>query len=223
MRAISQAGGGDVGEGAWVGPHCFDIARLSAGACAAGLDAVLDGSVESVYVLCRPAGHHASRDFGRGFCIFSNIPIAILRARAASRVRRVAVVDWDVHHGNGTQEAFYQDPDVLTISIHQAAIFRRASGPMEETGDGAGAGYNINVPLPPGSGHGAYLETMARVVVPALEAYRPDVIVVASGLDANTMDPLARMMCYSETYPPDDQNADADSRRALRRQAGLLS
>ena len=200
VRAISEHGGGDVGEGAWVGPHCYDIVRLSAGACAAGLDSVLDGKVDNIYVLCRPAGHHATRDAGRGFCVLSNIPIAILRARASSRVQRVAVLDWDVHHGNGTQDAFYQDPDVLTISIHQDGNFPPASGSMEENGEGAGAGYNINIPLPPGSGHGAYLETMTRVVIPALEAYRPELIVVASGLDASAMDPLARMMCYSETF-----------------------
>lgn len=200
VRAISERGGGDVGEGAWIGPNSYDLVRLSAGACAAGFDAVLDRAVDNIYVLCRPAGHHATRDFGRGFCIFSNIPIAILRAQAASKVRRVAVLDWDVHHGNGTQEAFYRDPNVLTISIHQAGNFPPASGGIEDIGEGPGVGYNINVPLPPGSGHGAYLDTMTRVVIPALQAFRPELIVVASGLDASTMDPLARMMCYSETY-----------------------
>lgn len=200
VRAISERGGGDVGEGAWMGPNCYDIARLSAGACATGIEAVLDGAVDNVYVLARPAGHHATRDGGRGFCIFSNIPVAILKAQAAGKVRRVAVVDWDVHHGNGTQDAFYQDPNVLTISIHQAGNYPPGSGNLEENGDGPGAGFNINVPLPPGSGHGAYLDTMNRVVLPALHRFRPELIIVASGLDANTMDPLARMMCYSETY-----------------------
>ena len=200
VRAISERGGGDVGEGAWIGPNSYDIVRLSAGACATGLDAVLDGAVENVYVLGRPAGHHATRDAGRGFCVLSNIVIAILRAQAAEKVRRVAVFDWDVHHGNGTQDAFYRDPSVLTISIHQAGNYPPGSGTMEENGEGPGAGFNINVPLPPGSGHGAYLDSVTRVVTPALRAFRPDVIVVASGLDANTMDPLARMMCYSETY-----------------------
>ena len=200
VRAISERGGGEVGEGAWIGPNSYDIVRLSAGACATGVESVLDGVVDNVYVLSRPAGHHATRDFGRGFCILSNIPIAIRRAQAATKVRRVAVLDWDVHHGNGTQDAFYRDPTVLTISIHQAGNYPPGSGPMEENGDGPGDGFNINVPLPPGSGHGAYLETMNRVVLPALHAFRPELIIVASGLDANTMDPLARMMCYSGTY-----------------------
>src|SRR5215470_1317419 len=200
VRAISDEGGGDVGEGAWIGPNSFDIVRLAAGACAVAVEAVLDGTVDNIYAMARPAGHHATRDVGRGFCIFSNIPIAIRRAQALQKVRRVAVFDWDVHHGNGTQDAFYDDPSVLTISIHQAGNYPPGSGTLEQTGEGRGRGFNINVPLPPGSGHGAYLETMRRVVLPALHAFRPELIVVASGLDANAMDPLARMMCYSETY-----------------------
>lgn len=200
VRQISESGGGDAGEGAWLGPNTYDVIRLSAGACYTGVAAVLDGHVDNAYVLTRPAGHHATRDFGRGFCIFSNIPLAILKAKARFGVNRVAVLDWDVHHGNGTQEAFYRDPSVLTISIHQAGNYPPGSGPMEENGEGPGAGYNINIPLPPGSGHGAYVETMRRVVLPACRAYRPELLIVASGLDANNMDPLARMMCFSETY-----------------------
>src|SRR5215831_1699063 len=180
--------------------NSYDIVRLAAGSCATAVGAVLDGIVDNIYAMARPAGHHATRDLGRGFCIFSNIPIAIRRAQALEKVRRVAVFDWDVHHGNGTQEAFYDDSSVLTISIHQAGNYPPGSGTLEENGDGPGLGFNINVPLPPGSGHGAYLDALHRVVIPALQAFRPDLIVVASGLDANAMDPLARMMCYSETY-----------------------
>jgi len=200
VRSISEKGGGDVGEGAWIGPNSFDIVSLSAGACATGVQAVLDGAVNNIYVLTRPAGHHATRNVGRGFCIFSNIPIAIRRAQAEAKLRRVAVFDWDVHHGNGTQDAFYRDPSVLTISIHQAGNYPPGSGTLEENGESIGYGFNLNIPLPPGSGHGAYLDAMRRVVIPALQAFRPELIIVASGLDANVMDPLARMMCYSETY-----------------------
>jgi len=200
VRSISERGGGDTGEGAWIGPNSYDIVKLSAGAVATGLSAVLDGKVDNIYVLSRPAGHHATSNLARGFCVLGNIPIAILKAQAEKKVRRVAVFDWDVHHGNGTQDAFYGNRDVLTISIHQAGNYPPSSGPLEDNGEGNGLGFNINVPLPPGSGHGAYLETMNRVVLPALHAFQPELIVVASGLDANVMDPLARMMCYSETY-----------------------
>jgi len=200
VKALSEGGGGDAGEGAYLGRNCYDIARLSAGATLEALDGVLDRRVDNAYALVRPCGHHATRDFGRGFSIFCNIALAILHAKARGRVARVAVVDWDVHHGNGTQDAFYRDPTVLTISIHQAGYYPPDSGWLAENGDGPGRGYNINVPLPPGSGHGAYIETMTRVVLPALQRFRPEVIIVASGLDANAHDPLARMMCHSGTY-----------------------
>ena len=109
-------------------------------------------------------------------------------------------MDWDVHHGNGTEHAFYDDPSVLTISIHQDNNFPPQSGAMTDTGAGAGKGYNLNVPLPAGSGVGAYVATFERVVVPALRAYRPELIFVASGLDASAMDPLASMMMTSDGY-----------------------
>jgi acetoin utilization deacetylase AcuC-like enzyme len=200
VRALSEGEGGDAGEGAYLGRNCYDIARLSAGAALEALDAVLDGRVHNAYALVRPCGHHATRDFGRGFSIFGNIVLAILDAKARGKARKVAVIDWDVHHGNGTQDAFYADPTVLTISLHQAGYYPPDSGWLAETGDGSGRGYNINVPLPAGSGHGAYVETMRQVVLPALQRFHPDVIMVASGLDANAQDPLARMMCHSGTY-----------------------
>ena len=123
--------------------------------------------------------------------------------RHAQRVHaldRIAVVDWDVHHGNGTETAFIDDPSVLTISIHQDHCYPIDAGQLGVTGTGRAAGRNLNIPLPPGSGHGAYLAAFERVVLPALERFRPQLIVVASGLDASAMDPLGRMLCTSETY-----------------------
>src|SRR5690606_8664737 len=101
------------------------------------------------YALVRPPGHHAERDRGRGFCIFGNVAVAVMHARAVHGVGRVATVDWDVHHGNGTQQAFYEDPEVLTISIHQDRLFPTESGNLDEIGEGAGRGRNINIPMPP--------------------------------------------------------------------------
>jgi acetoin utilization deacetylase AcuC-like enzyme len=148
----------------------------------------------------RPPGHHAEKDQGRGFCIFGNTALAAIHARQARGVSRVAIVDWDVHHGNGTEHAFYADPSVLTISIHQDNNYPPDSGALSDTGTGAGKGYNINVPLPPGSGVGAYVATVERVVAPALTAFRPELILIASGLDASAMDPLASMMMTSDGY-----------------------
>jgi acetoin utilization deacetylase AcuC-like enzyme len=173
---------------------------LAAGGVITAIDAVLDGKVDNVYALTRPPGHHAEADQGRGFCIFGNAAIGAMHARQARGLERVAIVDWDVHHGNGTQKAFYGDPTVLTVSIHQDNYYPPGEGMLEEVGEGAGEGYAINLPLPAGSGVGAYVAAFERVVAPALRSFRPDLIIVASGLDASVMDPLARMMMTSAGY-----------------------
>jgi acetoin utilization deacetylase AcuC-like enzyme len=125
-------------------------------------------------------------------------PVRHLQANRA--VGRIAMVDWDVHHGNGQQAIFYDDPSVLTISIHQDLCFPPDSGYLADVGEGDGAGANLNVPLPPGSGHGAYLAAYERVVVPALQRFRPEFVVAPSGFDGGYFDPLGRMMAYSKTF-----------------------
>jgi acetoin utilization deacetylase AcuC-like enzyme len=192
--------GGDAGELTPFGPGSYEIALLAAGGCLTAVEAVLAGTVNNAYALVRPPGHHAEKDQGRGFCIFANTALAAAHARQALGLSRVAIVDWDVHHGNGTEHAFYSDPTVLTISIHQDNNYPPRSGAIRDTGAGAGEGYNINVPLPPGSGVGAYVATFERVVAPALRAFRPELILIASGLDASAMDPLASMMMTSDGY-----------------------
>ena len=144
--------------------------------------------------------HHAERDEGRGFCVFANIAIAVEHMRAVHGVEKIAIVDWDVHHGNGTEHAFYEDPGVLTISLHQDGLYPAESGLVGDTGKGEGEGFCVNVPLPPGSGNGAYVAALERVVVPAIEGFNPDLIIIASGLDASMMDPLAMQMVTSEGY-----------------------
>ena len=135
-----------------------------------------------------------------GFCIFNNIAISAEYARAKYNARKICIVDYDVHHGNGTQEHFYERDDVLFISIHQDGNYPLKSGSMKEIGSGRGEGKTINVPLPPGSGHGAYMEAFKSVVTPAVNAFAPDLILVSSGFDASYMDPLARMMLSSESF-----------------------
>jgi acetoin utilization deacetylase AcuC-like enzyme len=200
IKKASSEMGGDAGELTPFGPGSYEIALLAAGGCMTAVEAVLDGKVDNAYALVRPPGHHAEKDQGRGFCIFANIALAAAHARQARGLSRVAIVDWDVHHGNGTEHAFYEDPTVLTISIHQDNNYPPSSGAIGDTGAGAGDGYNINVPLPAGSGVGAYVATFDRVVAPALRAFRPELILVASGLDASAMDPLASMMMTSDGY-----------------------
>jgi acetoin utilization deacetylase AcuC-like enzyme len=200
IKALSAENGGDAGELTPFGPGGYEIALLSAGGVISAIDAVLDGTVDNVYALTRPPGHHAEPDLGRGFCIFANAAIGAKHAREARGLERVAVVDWDVHHGNGTQKIFWEDPSVLTISSHQDNWYPPDSGHVHEVGAGAGEGFNLNIPLPPGSGVGAYVAAYERVVAPALRAFRPELIVVASGLDASAMDPLAHMLVHSDGY-----------------------
>jgi acetoin utilization deacetylase AcuC-like enzyme len=200
VKRLSEGYGGEVGDFTAICAGGYEICALAAGGCITAVDAVLDGTVDNAFALVRPCGHHAEADRGRGFAVFSNVAVAVADARARGRVGRVAVLDWDVHHGNGTQWAFYDDPDVLAISIHQDRLYPIDSGALSERGEGPGEGFNLNIPLPAGSGHEAYVAAMERVVVPALEAYRPDLIVVACGFDANALDPLSHMICHSGTF-----------------------
>jgi acetoin utilization deacetylase AcuC-like enzyme len=200
IRDLSADRGGDAGFGSMFSAGGYEIALLAAGGCIVAVDAVLDSDVDVAYALVRPPGHHATRESGMGFCLFGNVAIATMHARAARGVGRVAIVDWDVHHGNGTQAAFYGDPDVLTISIHQDRSFPADTGAVTERGQGTGVGANINVPLPPGSGRGAYDAAFERIVVPAIRRHRPEMIVIACGFDASGFDPLGRMMLSSGAY-----------------------
>ena len=200
VRQLSDARGGLAGEITPFGPGSFDIAALAVGGSIVAVDAVLDGEVDNAYALIRPAGHHAEADRGRGFCIFANGALAVLHAREERGVQRVAVIDWDVHHGNGAESAFYDDPHVLTISIHGDRHFPADRGGLDDQGEGPGQGYNINIPLPHGSGEGVYLAAFERIVVPAVRAFKPELILVSSGLDASALDPAGRMLLHSDSY-----------------------
>ena len=200
IRALSAERGGDAGILTPFGPGSFEIACLSAGGVIAAVDAVLDSRVDNAYALVRPPGHHAEADRGLGFCIFGNVPIAVMHARAMRGVGRVAIVDWDVHHGNGTQAAFWEEGEVLTLSLHQDRLFPVKGGGIDERGAGAGLGANINIPLPAGCADAAYFHAFERVVAPALRRFRPDLIMVCCGFDGGGVDPLGRMMLTSEAY-----------------------
>ena len=187
--------GGDGGDGFTpFGQGSYDIARLAAGGTMAAAEAVLTGAADNAYALVRPPGHHARRDMGMGYCLFSNVCVAIEYVRATFGVQRVAIVDYDVHHGNGAESIYADDADVLTISLHQDRLFPQDTGSVTETG---AQGTNINVPLPAGSGNGAYRAAIERVAVPAVTAFRPDIIFVSSGFDPSPVDPLGCMTVTS--------------------------
>ncbi|MFO7552956.1 MAG: class II histone deacetylase [Haliea sp.] len=200
IQELSAAGGGNTGVITVCGRGSYEIAMLSAGGVIAATDAVVKGDVKNAYALVRPPGHHAMPDEAQGFCIFSNAAIAGRYALEDLGLKRIAFIDWDVHHGNGTEAAFWTDPNALTMSIHQDRFFPSDRGLVEQAGEGPGAGYNINIPLPPGSGVGAYVAAWDEVVIPALRRYKPDLIFVPSGFDAGALDPFGRNMMHSEGY-----------------------
>ena len=200
FKAASDAGGGELGLRTPFGPGGYEIAALSAGLARGALFAVLGGEARNAYALTRPPGHHALPGFPNGFCLINNIAVAVRAAQDAGLARRIAVVDWDVHHGNGTEAIFYDDPTVLTISLHQEHNYPLDTGGAEARGRGRGHGFNLNVPLPPGTGHASYLEAMARIVRPALDRFAPEAIMVACGYDASAVDPLGRMLATAGTF-----------------------
>lgn len=200
FKAMSDAGGGELGRRTPFGPGGFEIAALSTGLAKAALFAVLKGRIDNAYALSRPPGHHCLPDWPNGFCLLANIAIAIEAARAAGLAQRFAVLDWDVHHGNGTEAIFYDRADVLTVSLHQDRNYPMDTGGFAARGTGAGAGFNLNIPLPPGTGHRGYLAATERLALPAIRAFQPDVLIIACGFDAAINDPLGRMLATAETF-----------------------
>ncbi len=199
FKALSDRQGGELTHGARAsfGQGSFEIAALSAGLAKAALLGTLSGTHRNAYALCRPPGHHCEPDRPNGFCLMNNIAIAVEAAKALYPDLKVAIVDWDVHHGNGTEAIFLDRGDVLTISVHQENNYPWDTGGAEVTGkDGA----NMNIPLPPGAGHATYLAAMERLILPKLEQFNPDVVIVACGFDASGVDPLSRMIAGSNTF-----------------------
>lgn len=190
------------GQYAWVdvdttavSPGSVDAAEWAAGTAIAAVEAVVRGEAGSAFAMVRPPGHHAEPVRARGFCLFNNVAVAAAHAQAELGCRRVLVVDWDAHHGNGTQDIFWADPDVLFFDVHRAAPFYPGSGVLEEVGAGFGEGTTVNVPLPPGSGDTAMLKAFREILVPAADWFRPDLVLVSAGFDAHRLD-LALNMTY---------------------------
>jgi acetoin utilization deacetylase AcuC-like enzyme len=200
FKALSDSGGGELGLVAPFGPGSYEIAAQGAGLAVQLVDDVITRRYQNGYALCRPGGHHCMPDQAMGFCLLANVPVAVEEARARHGLGKVAILDWDVHHGNGTQHIYYERDDTLVISLHQEGCFPPGYGGAQDRGAGRGEGCNVNIPLLPGSGHEAYAYAMKRMVEPAIRRFRPDLIVVSSGLDANAADPLARMLAHSGTY-----------------------
>lgn len=193
VRQVSERGGGllDYGD-TYATADSYRLALLAAGGCCAAVDLIAGGGAANGLALVRPPGHHAERDRAGGFCLFNNVAIAARQLQAVHGVQRVLIVDFDVHHGNGTQDVFYRDETVLFISVHLfTPFFYPGAGRHDELGAGRGRGYTLNVPLPPMIGDKGYLRVFEEVVKPAAVQFRPQFILVSVGFDAHWQDPLA--------------------------------
>jgi acetoin utilization deacetylase AcuC-like enzyme len=191
---------GALDEDTFLGPRSVAAAYRAAGGALSLVDAILDGKqgVRRGLAIVRPPGHHARPDRGMGFCLLNNVALAAAHARARG-IERVAIVDWDVHHGNGTQEAFFSDPNVLFVSLHQYPFYPGTGG-SAEVGQGAGTGFNVNIPLSANAGDPTYGAAFERLVLPVLEQYAPELVLVSAGFDAHARDPLAGMAVTSEGF-----------------------
>ena len=176
----------------FVSAQSYDAARKAAGAPLTAIDAIMKGEVDNAYCLVRPPGHHAVAESAMGFCLFNNVAVAARYALDHHGLERVMIIDFDVHHGNGTQEMFYDDPRVLYFSTHQAPFYP-GTGLSDERGEGAGHGTTINVPLPAKTGFETYEPVFRQVMVPAADRFRPDLILVSAGFDLHWDDPLGGM------------------------------
>jgi len=177
----------------------YDVALLAAGGVMAAVDAVMNGVLKNAFCAVRPPGHHALKNAAMGFCIFNNIAIGANYAIKNYHTKRIAIIDWDVHHGNGTQDAFYETREVFFVSLHQYPFYP-GSGSRAESGHGEGAGYTLNFPMWAGAGDNEYLEAFSEEILPALENYRPELIMISAGFDAHKNDPLANINLTEESF-----------------------
>lgn len=197
---IKESGYGllDQGDTA-ISPNSYEVALLAVGGVIAAVDAVCSGVLTNAFCAIRPPGHHAETNTPMGFCLFNNIAIAARYAQEKFNVRNVAIVDWDVHHGNGTQEIFYNDPSVFYISIHQYPFYP-GTGARSERGAGKGEGFTLNCPMKAGSSEADYLQTFKTEIVPVLNTYQPELILISAGFDAHQDDPLANINLNENSF-----------------------
>jgi acetoin utilization deacetylase AcuC-like enzyme len=202
LRAVEPGSGVVVvGPEARAGKGSVEAAMLAAGAAIEAVDFVLrDGHGRRAYSLTRPPGHHASADQAMGFCLLNSAAIAARYAQRKHGIARVAILDWDVHHGNGTEDIFGADPSVLFVSLHQDGLYPADRGRIGDRGEGDGTGTTVNVPLPAGTGDEGYLAAVERVALPAIERFAPGLIVLSSGQDAGACDPLGRMSVTADGF-----------------------
>lgn len=193
VRALAAAGGGRLDPDTVVSAASYDAARAAAGAASDAVARVFGHDVPAAFAAVRPPGHHALRSHGMGFCLFNNVACAAVAARLRHGAERILILDWDLHHGNGTQDIFYRDGSVLFVSVHQEHWYP-GTGSWDEVGSGAGEGFTVNIPLPAGTGDEGYRRVFEEVIVPLGRAFRSDLMLVSAGYDAHAGDPLGGML-----------------------------
>lgn len=199
IKILCETGGGRLDMDTIVSAHSYEVALLAAGGILSALNAVLDGSVNNAFALVRPPGHHAERNQGMGFCLFNNVAIAARYLQEKHGIKRILIVDWDLHHGNGTQNAFYTDPSVLYFSTHQSPAYP-GTGMIQEVGSGEGEGYTVNVPLSYGKGDSDYLYVFEEILIPIAKQFNPEFILISAGQDIHFDDPLGSMFVTASGF-----------------------
>jgi acetoin utilization deacetylase AcuC-like enzyme len=199
IERLSEGGGGMLDVDTVASAGSFEAALHAAGGAVRAVDALIGGEAKTTFCALRPPGHHAEPSQAMGFCLFNNVAIAARHALDAHGIGRVLILDWDVHHGNGTNDIFYESDAVLYASIHESPLYP-GTGAMTDTGSGAGDGYTINLPVPGGSGHDDWLSLVQQVVVPVVRAFAPGLVLISTGYDAHRDDPLATCELRTESY-----------------------
>ena len=196
LRELSEAGGGYLNADTGMNEHSWDAALLASGAAVGAVESVLSGT--PAFAVARPPGHHAGAGYGMGFCLLNHAAVAAEHARTRG-LDRIAIFDWDVHHGNGTQDIFYADDQVLYLSTHRSPFYP-GTGAVREVGQGEGRGFTVNVPLPARSGEEEYAAAFAGVLLPVLREYAPELLIVSAGYDSHAADPLGGMALETKSF-----------------------
>lgn len=199
IEDLAEKGGGAVDPDTMVSPASFEIARLSAGAGLVGIDAIFRQETRRVFVVSRPPGHHAMPSVAMGFCLFNNIAIAARYAQKQHGIERILILDWDVHHGNGTQAVFYEDPTVYFISTHQHPLYPGTGFP-HETGEGAGKGFTRNLPFPPYTDPDTILQAVQETLDEVVPSFKPELFLISAGFDGHREDPLGNWRLEEKHY-----------------------
>ncbi|KPL05131.1 MAG: hypothetical protein AMJ73_02255 [candidate division Zixibacteria bacterium SM1_73] len=199
IEEVCRNGGAMLDPDTPVGPESYQIALLAVGGVMAAVDAVMNKEVKNAFCALRPPGHHAEKDKAMGFCIFNNVAVASRYVQNKYRMKKVLIIDWDVHHGNGTQNIFWTDPSVFYVSVHQFPFYP-GSGSENEVGEGEGNGFTFNLPMFAGSGDVEYVEAFENIIYPSAVKFDPDFVFISAGFDAHENDPLAQINLTEEGY-----------------------